>query len=64
MGPKVVPFWGSYLELYMVIPKSNYFGAYGEYLDPEALDAELVSYRRLRALRYCLTQCIYLFAHG
>ena len=29
IGPKVVPFWGSYLEFYMVIPKRNYFGAYG-----------------------------------
>ena len=28
-GPKVVPFWGSYLEFYKVIPKRNYFGAYG-----------------------------------
>ena len=25
-GPKVVPFWGSYLEFYKVIPKRNYFG--------------------------------------
>ena len=29
VGPKVVPFWGSYLEFYKVIPKRNYFGAYG-----------------------------------
>ena len=29
IGPKVVPFWGSYLELYKVISKRNYFGAYG-----------------------------------
>ena len=29
IGPKVVPFWGSYLEFYRVIPKRNYFGAYG-----------------------------------
>ena len=29
IGPKVVPFWGSYLEFYKVIPKRNYFGAYG-----------------------------------
>ena len=28
IGPKVVPFWGSYLEFYKVIPKRNYFGAY------------------------------------
>ena len=28
-GPKVVPFGGSYLEFYKVIPKRNYFGAYG-----------------------------------
>ena len=34
-GPKVVPFWGSYLEFYKVIPKRNYFGAYG-YLGREA----------------------------
>ena len=27
--PKVVPFWGSYLEIYKGIPKRNYFGAYG-----------------------------------
>ena len=32
IGPKVVPFWGSYLEFYKVIPKRNYFGAYGYYL--------------------------------
>ena len=25
----VVPFWGSYLEFYKVIPKRKYFGAYG-----------------------------------
>ena len=29
IGPKVVPFWGSYLEFYKVIPKRDYFGAYG-----------------------------------
>ena len=29
IGPKVVPFWGSYLEFYQGIPKRNYFGAYG-----------------------------------
>ena len=29
IGPKVVPFWGSYLEFYKVIPERNYFGAYG-----------------------------------
>ena len=29
IGPKVVPFGGSYLEFYKVIPKRNYFGAYG-----------------------------------
>ena len=29
IGPIVVPFWGSYLESYKVIPKSNYYGAYG-----------------------------------
>ena len=30
IGPKVVPFWGSYnMEFYKVIPKRNYFGAYG-----------------------------------
>ena len=29
IGPKVVPFWGSYLYFYKVIPKRNYFGAYG-----------------------------------
>ena len=28
-GSKVVPFWGSYLESYKVIPKRNYYGAYG-----------------------------------
>ena len=28
-GPKVVPFEGSYLEFYKVIPKRNYFGAFG-----------------------------------
>ena len=27
--PMVVPFWGSYLESYTVIPKRNYYGAYG-----------------------------------
>ena len=30
-GPKVVPFWGSYIEFYKVLPKRNYFGAYGIY---------------------------------
>ena len=29
IGPKVVPFWGSYSEIYKVIPKRDYFGAYG-----------------------------------
>ena len=31
IGPKVVPFWGSYLEsyAYKVIPKRNHYGAYG-----------------------------------
>ena len=29
-GPKVAPFRGSYLEFYKVIPKRNYFGAYGK----------------------------------
>ena len=31
IGPKVVPFWGSYSEFYnyKVIPKRNYFGAFG-----------------------------------
>ena len=29
IGPKVVPFWGSYIEFYKVIPKRSYFGAYG-----------------------------------
>ena len=29
MGPKVVPFYGLYLESYNVIPKRNYLGAYG-----------------------------------
>ena len=31
IGSIVVPFWGSYLESYnyMVIPKRNYYGAYG-----------------------------------
>ena len=29
LRPKVVPFGGSYLEFYKVIPKRNYFGAYG-----------------------------------
>ena len=29
IGPKVVPFGDSYLELYKVIPKRSYFGAYG-----------------------------------
>ena len=28
IGPKVIPFWGSYLEFYKVIPKRNYFGAW------------------------------------
>ena len=27
-GSIVVPFWGSYLESYKVIPKRNYYGAY------------------------------------
>ena len=29
IGPYVVPFYGSYLESYKVIPKGNYLGAYG-----------------------------------
>ena len=28
-GSKVVPFWGSYIESYKVIPTRNYYGAYG-----------------------------------
>ena len=28
-GSKVVPFGGSYIESYKVIPKRNYYGAYG-----------------------------------
>ena len=28
-GSIVVPFWGSYLESYKVIPKRNYYGAFG-----------------------------------
>ena len=28
-GPIVVPFWGSSLEPYQVIPKRNYYGASG-----------------------------------
>ena len=29
IGPKVVPFWGFLFRIYKVIPKRNYFGAYG-----------------------------------
>ena len=29
IGPKVVPFGGSYLEFYKVIPKRSYFEAFG-----------------------------------
>ena len=29
IGPIAVPFGGSYLEFYKVIPKRNYFGAFG-----------------------------------
>ena len=29
IGLIVVPFWGSYVESYKVIPKRNYYGAYG-----------------------------------
>ena len=29
VGPKVVPFRGSYIESYKVILKRNYYGAYG-----------------------------------
>ena len=29
VGSIVVPFGGSYLESYKVIPKRNYYGAYG-----------------------------------
>ena len=29
IGPIVVPFWGSYLESYKVIPKRDYYGALG-----------------------------------
>ena len=28
-GPKVVPFWDSYIESYKAIPKRNYYGASG-----------------------------------
>ena len=28
-GSIVVPFWGSYVESDKVIPKRNYYGAYG-----------------------------------
>ena len=28
-GSKVVPFWGSYIDSYKVIPKTNYYGVYG-----------------------------------
>ena len=28
----VVPFWGSYIESYRVIPKRNYYGAYGYFI--------------------------------
>ena len=38
IGPKVVPFWGSYLEFYQVIPKRNYFGAYGYGPAPDTLN--------------------------
>ena len=38
IGPKVVPFRGSYSEIYKVIPKRNYFGAYG-YMDLRLLGA-------------------------
>ena len=37
IGPKVVPFGGSYLEFYKVVPKRNYFGAYGLLLSPKSL---------------------------
>ena len=30
-GSIVVPFCGSYLETYKVIPKRNYYGAYGQF---------------------------------
>ena len=29
IGRRVVPFWGPYFEFYKIIPKRNYFGAYG-----------------------------------
>ena len=29
IGPKVVPFWVSYVESHKVFPKRNYYGAYG-----------------------------------
>ena len=31
----VVPFWASYLESYKVIPKRNYYGAYGYMQKPK-----------------------------
>ena len=37
IGSKVVPFYGSYLESYKVIPKRNYLGAYG-YLQSPSVD--------------------------
>ena len=36
IGPIVVPCWGSYLESYKIIPKRNYYGAYG-YTDSDFL---------------------------
>ena len=37
-GPQVVPFWASYLEFYKVIPKRNYFGAYGYWIQGHTYD--------------------------
>ena len=48
----VVPFCGSYLGSYKVIPKRNYNGAYGYEVanTPQSLDQALSTLGRLRVL--------------
>ena len=48
IGPKVIPFWGSYLEFYKVIPKRNYFGAW--YLVMKVPFTRLYCWHRLAPL--------------
>ena len=68
IGSKVVPFCGSYLGSYKVIPKRNYFGAYG-YLRwgrilPVSFQAFLIHPYTLRKTAKMLEQsCLLVHSH-